>query len=94
MAYFPNGSSGECFDEQCSRCRFGMQACPIWMVQNEFNYEACNNDTARKILDALVSNDGTCAMYELDPDCFRSDESKQMSLLGPQQPQGGEPKGE
>lgn len=70
MAYFPNGSAGEVFDAQCGKCRYGDEGCPIWLVQNEFNYEACNVPVARKILDALVKDDGTCAMFALDPNTF------------------------
>lgn len=80
MAYFPNGTSGECFSEQCGRCRFGEMACPIYVVQSTYNYDACNVPVARKILDALVKNDGTCAMFAMDPECFRSDERDQLSL--------------
>ena len=80
MAYFPNGSAGECFDEQCARCRFGMSPCPIAMVQMMHNYDACNVPVARAILDELVSDDGTCSMFAMAPDVFRSDESKQIGL--------------
>jgi hypothetical protein len=73
MAYFSNGSSGMVFDEQCGRCRYGDQPCPIYLVQVEFNYEACNNEVASKILGALVKNDGTCAMFKLDPQWFDKD---------------------
>ena len=64
MAYFSNGSEGMCFDDQCARCKYGQDPCPIALVQMEYNYEACNNETARKILDSLVSNDGTCSMFK------------------------------
>ena len=64
MAYFSNGSEGMCFGDQCSKCIFGQKACPIAWVQIDNNYEAANNPVARKILDYLVKNDGTCAMYE------------------------------
>lgn len=70
MAYFPNGTSGEVFDEQCSRCRYGEGYCPIAAVQYDFNYDACNVPVARKILDHLVKDDGTCAMFALDPATF------------------------
>ena len=80
MAYFPNGSAGEVFDEQCGRCKFGEGPCPIWHVQHEFNYSACNIPIARGILDALVKDDGTCAMYALDPKTF-SNEAPQVDLL-------------
>lgn len=64
MAYFPNSSAGECFDEQCSRCKYGQEPCPIFQVQIHYNYDACNNEVARKILDDLISNNGTCVMFE------------------------------
>lgn len=70
MAYFSNGSEGMCFDDQCSRCRYGMMPCPIAWVQTDNNYEACNNEVARKILDHLVKQDGTCAMFEMDKKFF------------------------
>lgn len=80
MAYFPNGTSGMCFDEQCSQCRFGESYCPINYVQAAYNYDACNNTVATAILDELVKDDGTCAMFQMDPTCFRSDASKQQVL--------------
>jgi hypothetical protein len=64
MAYFANGSEGEVFEEQCSGCKYGERQCPIYFVQAEFNYEVCNNKGARKILDYLVDNNGTCVMYK------------------------------
>ena len=64
MAYFSNGTEGEVFGEQCSRCKYGNLPCPIALVQIDNNYEACNNPTARKILDYLVNDDGTCEMWE------------------------------
>ena len=73
MAYFPNGSAGYCFDEQCSRCRYGEGPCPIYLVQSIYNYDACNNEVASKILSELVKSDGTCAMFELDKAWFEKD---------------------
>ena len=64
MAYFSNGTEGMVFDEQCSRCKYGQEPCPIALVQMSYNYDACNNPTARKILDTLVKDDGTCEMFE------------------------------
>jgi len=64
MAYFANGSEGASFGEQCARCKYGDESCPIAIVQVMYNYEACNNPTARSILDELVKNDGTCTMFE------------------------------
>jgi hypothetical protein len=63
MAYFSNGTEGMVFDYQCSICKYGEEPCPIALVQHEFNYSACNNETARKILDALVQDNGTCEMW-------------------------------
>ena len=64
MAYFANGTEGDVLYEQCSRCKYGNDACPIFQVQVAYNYEACNNETARKILDHLIKDNGTCAMFE------------------------------
>jgi hypothetical protein len=64
MAYFSNGSEGMCFDDQCQKCKYGENYCPIWGMQQEFNYEACNNELAQKIMNWLVKNDGTCEMYK------------------------------
>lgn len=63
MAYFGNSCEGNVFETQCSKCVYGEDACPIALVQIIYNYEACNNKTAREILDTLVKNDGTCAMF-------------------------------
>lgn len=64
MAYFSNGTDGECFDVQCNKCKYGQEACPIAWVQLDFNYEASNNKVARAILDHLVSDEGECSMYK------------------------------
>lgn len=73
MAYFPNGSAGDCLHEQCGRCRYGQEPCPIYLVQLSYNYDACNNEVASAILMALIKNDGTCSMFELDKEWFGSD---------------------
>ena len=65
MAYFSNSSDGDCFAEQCSRCKYGERPCPIALAQSMYNYEACNNETARGILDMLVKDDGSCVMWTL-----------------------------
>ena len=65
MAYFSNGNEGMCLDEQCNICRYGEDSCPIFYVQINWNYEACNNKTAREILDHLICNCGICRMFEL-----------------------------
>lgn len=64
MAYFSNGTEGMVFDCQCSICKYGEKPCPIAFVQMDYNYEACNNKVARAILDVLVKQDGTCAMFK------------------------------
>lgn len=64
MAYFSNSSEGSLFDEQCTKCKYGQECCPIALVQMNHNYSACNNKEARTILDTLVSDDGTCAMWK------------------------------
>lgn len=53
------------FDLQCSMCRYAEEPCPIAAVQAQYNYQAANNKTARAILDDLVADDGTCAMYTM-----------------------------
>ena len=65
MAYFANGTEGEVFGEQCSRCEYEEKECPIQFVQVMYNYDACNNETATKILDHLVKPIGTCRMFEV-----------------------------
>ena len=81
MAYFSNSSEADVFAEQCSRCRYGQKPCPIAWVQGTFNYDACNNKTATAILDALVSNDGTCAMFKMDPDTFKDRRQQELNLF-------------
>lgn len=68
MAYFSNGSEGMRFDEQCSKCKYGDRPCPIAWVQLEYNCKAVDEETAAKILNHLVKDDGTCTMYELAKD--------------------------
>jgi len=70
MAYFPNGISGDVFREQCMRCRYGDQPCPVAWVQINYNYDACNNEVASAILHDLIKQDGTCSMFEMDKDWF------------------------
>ena len=65
MAYFANGQDGSYFEEECSSCKYGQEACPIAFVQFEYNYEACNNEIASKILDKLVSDNAECSMKKL-----------------------------
>lgn len=64
MAYFSNGSEGNVFVEQCMRCKYGQDCCPIAWVQTEYNYNAVGNEVATAILNELVANDGTCEMFK------------------------------
>lgn len=82
MAYFSNGTEGMVFDHQCSLCRYGEEPCPIAWVQHEYNYEQCASPVAKKILNDLVQNNGTCAMWRTFKKDFRVDpEAKEQSLF-------------
>jgi hypothetical protein len=61
------------FDNQCSRCKFGLKPCPIAWVQTTYNYDAVNNETATKILNDLVKDDGTCQVFEMAKSDFEID---------------------
>lgn len=80
MAYFSNGSEGMVFDEQCALCRYGNDPCPIFAVQLNYNYDACNNEIATKILNDLITNDGTCYMYKMFEKDFRLTEGEKSQL--------------
>jgi hypothetical protein len=43
------------------------------MAQQTYNYEAANNEVATAILGMLVTDDGACQMFALDPELFLSD---------------------
>lgn len=73
MAYFSNGSEGMVFDHQCGKCKYRALACPIAFVQLTYNYDQVNNKIATDIMNALIQEDGTCQMYELDPINFFAD---------------------
>lgn len=66
MAYYSNGSEGDCFSYQCSICKYGNEPCPIALIQMEYNYDQLKDSTgtARKVLNELVANDGTCSMFK------------------------------
>ena len=84
MAYFSNGSEGACFN--CANCKYQKEPCPIAFVQMTYNYDqitASNKGdyTARKILDALVKQDGTCTFYEMaKKDLFQDDSQLTLQL--------------
>lgn len=63
MAYFPNGTSAGSFNNQCSMCKFGDKACPIYWVQINYNYEACNEKLPTAILNDLVTDKTGCVMF-------------------------------
>lgn len=73
MAYFSNGSEGMCLDEECIGCKYGQDPCPIYNIQMEFNYKACNNEVATKILNALINNHGDCSMKQTFIKDFKTD---------------------
>jgi len=81
MAYFANGTEGGIFEYQCLLCRYGEEQCPIALVQVLYNYDACNNKIARKILDTLVENNGTCAMWKEFKNDFRIDPQTKSQTL-------------
>ena len=57
MAYFSNGSEGMLLDDECAGCLFAFDPCPIAFAQSFYNYEACNNEVASKILNCLVKQE-------------------------------------
>lgn len=80
MAYFSNGSEGMVFNEQCERCRFGEESCPIACIQLVYNYDACNNKIATKIMDDLVEQDGTCMMFKQFEKLFSNHGQTKLNL--------------
>lgn len=48
MAYFANGTDGDCYEEKyCQHCvHFGDDnlMCAVLYLHNEWNYDACNGD--------------------------------------------------
>ena len=77
MAYFSNGSEGTVFEDQCARCKYGEEPCPIAAVQLNYNYEACDNEVAENILNALVEQDGTCTMFDMFKKDFEIDPNQE-----------------
>lgn len=83
MAYFSNGTEGMVFDGQCAMCKYGKHPCPIAWVQIDANYDQIKDTTgtATKILNHLVKDDGTCAMWEMAKVDFAIDPNQlQLSL--------------
>ena len=59
MAYFPNGSSGERYQEQwCYRCVHDCgddePTCPVWFAHLCWNYDACNQADVKMLLEAMI----------------------------------------
>lgn len=80
MAYFSNGSEGMCLDEQCEECRYGQKPCPIYCVQLNYNYDACNNEVATNILNDLIKNNGVCEMFKEFKKDFQLTEGEKTQL--------------
>ena len=74
MAYFPNGISGDMFQEfNCSKCanadEFGM--CAIWDAHMIYNYDQLEdrNKDLRGALNMLINDDANeCRMFRKAPD--------------------------
>lgn len=69
MAYFPNGSAGEIFDNQCAGCLHNDPevGCPIAFIQTHYNYDQLNegNKQLREAINFLVDEKGQCEMKPL-----------------------------
>ena len=65
MVYFPNGVAGEVLENQCDKCIFGNDSCPIYCNQLVFNYDQVGNELATKIMNSFVNEKGQCLMYNL-----------------------------
>lgn len=78
MAYFPNGTSGACYEDQyCSNCVHDTvpdgAGCPIMSLHYLFNYDQCGKGKAAKTVKAFLgtlipeTKDGLgaeqCAMF-------------------------------
>ena len=81
MAYFSNSSDGAVFDEQCSKCKYGQDSCPIANAQFLYNYDACNNKVATDILNTIVNENGICQMRDTFKKDLATDGSIQSKLF-------------
>lgn len=75
MAYFSNGTEGDVFTAQCGICKYGQEPCPIALIQMTYNYDQIGNDLARKIINDLVEEDGTCTMFKTFENDFTNEHS-------------------
>jgi formate hydrogenlyase subunit 6/NADH:ubiquinone oxidoreductase subunit I len=66
MAYFPNGSSGEVLDLQCSRCPLGEGPCPVMGIQMIYNYDQLDagQEKLRQAMEMLVDEKGICQVHK------------------------------
>ena len=64
MAYFPNSSAADEFENGCIECIHADEeaCCPIYMIQNSYNYEQIGNDKLREALNMLVDDEKGCRM--------------------------------
>lgn len=91
MAYFPNGTSGEMYeDEYCSRCVHGEDggagSCAVWLAHFLYN----SDNSKRKVLDVLIPmKEGgiypaQCAMFrerlKVDPECQRCHSEESVAV--------------
>lgn len=60
MAYFPNGTSGMCYEEQyCAKCIHGPQGdedpmCAVMLIHNLFNYDQCKDTPEGKAVETIL----------------------------------------
>lgn len=66
MAYFPNGTAGECYLlSYCFNCKNwrkkkgeNVAGCPVWDLHILYSYELCNSKSkAKEMLDFLIPED-------------------------------------
>jgi hypothetical protein len=93
MAYFPNGTSGMCYEEQyCANCVHGDPDgpyCPIWSLHLLYNYDQCGKGKTAKalktVLETLIpeTKDGLgaeqCSMFLAKADA-EAEEAEQRRL--------------
>lgn len=82
MAYFSNGTEGMVLDEQCSECLHADPdvGCPIFLVQQNFNYDQVGNQKLTEAMSCLISDGGLCRMKPLIEKYMPKDE--QLQLFG------------
>jgi len=87
MAYFPNGTAGEIFDEQCSNCLHGISddiMCPVCYVQTTYNYDQTRpmEKKLRECLNSLVNEKGICMMKTAMEECkvLRDNDNEKSAL--------------